>query len=407
MMLSVEEARTAILAGVEAVDPVEVDLEDAYGLVAAEDIFARDRLPRFDNSAMDGFAIRSADARNARPDEPVQLSVTGEVRAGAGGSPAIREGDAIRIATGAALPPEADAIVPIEDVVEAGTVIRLTKPVQEGAHIRAAAEDVEVGDKAIPAEMRLGPGELALLAALGHGRVPVRNRPKVAILVTGDELVPPTGQAERGQIYDSNSTAVWALAREAGAEVILREHVADTAAATTAALEQASGCADLIVSCGGVSVGPYDLVKEALRGLGTVEHWRVAMQPGKPVVIGKVRGVPFLGLPGNPVSVHVTFEQFARPAIKKMSGETALLRPSVVARLTRPVRGAAGRRRFIRVQLSHDEEGTWIATPTGPQGSHIQSSLVDCDGLAIVPEDRAGADPGEMVEVEIWRFPTT
>lgn len=191
---------------------------------------------------------------------------------------------------------------------------------------------------------------------------------------------------------------------EAGAEIVLVRRVADTLSATNAALESAAGCADLIVSCGGVSVGPYDLVKQAVERLGAIDHWRVAMQPGKPVVIGNVGGVPFLGLPGNPVSVHVTFEQFARPAIKKMSGHARLLRPKIRARLKDAMDGRTGRRRFIRVRLCQDDQEMWEATPTGPQGSHIQSSLIDCDGLAILREDQDGAKPGEIVEVEVRRL---
>lgn len=228
----------------------------------------------------------------------------------------------------------------------------------------------------------------------------------MGVLVTGDELIPPTEDAGPGEIYDSNSTAIAALVREAGADLILLEQVPDTESATREALERAAASSDVIVSCGGVSVGPYDLVKDAVGVLGNVDHWRVAMQPGKPVVIGEVRGVPFLGLPGNPVSVHVTFEQFVRPALKKMAGHAALLRPRIYARLTERMDAPPGRRRFIRVRLSNSDGQTWEATPTGAQGSHVQSSLVDCDGVAIVPEDEAGADLGAVLEVEVWRLPT-
>lgn len=338
------------------------------------------------------------------PASPVELRLVGESRAAAGEPGSINVQEAMRIATGAPLPGGSDAMVPVENAIAADDCVRLTTPVSEGSHIRRATEDVQIGDRVIPTGVALGAGELALLAALGHPSVTVRKRPRVAVLVTGDELVPPGGQAGPGQIYDSNSIGLSGLVREAGAELVLLERVADTASATTAALERASACADLVISCGGVSVGPYDLVKEALGGQGTVDHWRVAMQPGKPLVIGKLLGLPFLGLPGNPVSAHVTFEQFARPAIKKMVEHMTLLRPRIRARLTRSLRGSVGRR-FVRVRLTQSDEHKFDATPTGAQGSHIHSSLVDCHGLAVIPEDREGAEPGDLLEVEVWRLP--
>lgn len=405
-MMSVDEARAAVLARIDPLNPVDIPLDQAHGLVTATDIVARGRLPRFDNSAMDGYAIRSADVLGATSTSPVELSVVGEVRAARGEPLTMRRGESVRIATGGAVPPDADAVVPLEETTEVEGAIKLSAAVPRGRHIRRAAEDIEVGDTAVPRGIALGAGELAILAALGHHAARVRQRPRVGVLVTGDELVPPTGNAGHGQIYDSNSTALAALVREAGAEVSLLEVVEDTPSATIAALEQASRSSDFVVSCGGVSVGPYDLVKDAVDRIGTVDHWRVAMQPGKPVVIGKVHDVTFLGLPGNPVSVHVTFEQFARPALRKMAGHRALLRPRVRARLTKRVVAAGGRRRFVRVHLSARSGEVWEANPTGPQGSHIQSSLVDCDGLAIVSEDQDGVQAGETVEVEVWRLPT-
>ena len=406
-MLSVEQARAYVLERIETLPLVDVTLQESWGLVAAQDILARAPLPRFDNSAMDGYAIRSADVALADASQPVQLTIAGEVRAAMGTPPALERGQAIRIATGAGLPAGADAVVPIEEIEETGGRISVKQPASPGKHIRRTGEDLETGDVAIPRGVSLGAGELALLAALGQDRVQVRRRPRVSVLVTGDELVPPDEEAGPGQIYDSNSTAMETLVREAGAEVILREQVADTADATASALARAGRSSDIVVCCGGVSVGPYDLVKSAVADAGTVDHWRVAMQPGKPVVIGNVGEVPFLGLPGNPVSVHVTFEQFVRPALKKMSGHTSLLRPRIQARLTQPIHAPSGRRRFVRVRLSPGEANRWDATPTGAQGSHIQSSLVNCHGVAIVPEDREGAEIGAVLTVEVWRLPET
>ena len=406
-MLSVEQARAHILERIEMLPLVELMLQESWGLVAARDILACAPLPRFDNSAMDGYAVRSREVALATAAQPVQLTIAGEVRAAMGTPPTLEQGQAIRIATGAGLPDGADAVVPVEETEEMGDRIAVKRAVEPAQHIRRAGEDLEIGDVAIPRGVALGAGELALLAAFGQKRVQVRRRPRVSVLVTGDELVPPNEEAGPGQVYDSNSTAMEALVREAGAEVVFHEHVPDTPAATESVLEKAGPSSDMIVCCGGVSVGPYDLVKSAVAGAGRVDHWRVAMQPGKPVVIGDVGGVPFLGLPGNPVSVHVTFEQFVRPALKKMSGHASLLRPRIKARLTESIKAPSGRRRFVRVRLSLGEADQWEARPTGAQGSHIQSSLVNCHGVAIVPEDREGAEIGAVLAVEVWRLPET
>lgn len=403
-MLSVDEARVHVLERVAALPKVDKTLESAWGFPTAQDIVAAAPLPRFDNSAMDGFAVRSEDVALATLSDPVRLAIAGEVRAGAGIADPLGPGRAIRIATGAAVPEGADSVVPIEVVEETGGKVAVVQPARAGQHIRRAGEDLQPGDLAIPQGTRLMAGELALLAALGETAVRVRRAPRVAVLVTGDELVSPGEVAGVGQIYDSNSIALDVLLQEAGAEITLMSRVGDTAASTESALENArSGC-DMVLCCGGVSVGPYDLVKEAVARAGRVDHWRVAMQPGKPLVIGDVGGTPFLGLPGNPVSVHVTFEQFVRPALRKMQGYKALLRPRIEARLTRTVPSRSGRRRFIRVRLTNDGAG-WEATPTGGQGSHIQSSLVDCHGLAIVPEDQDRSEAGMLLTVEVWRLP--
>lgn len=404
-MLSVEEAREHVLGNTRALDPTEVALDDAWGLVAADDIIAGGSLPRFDNSAMDGYAIRSADVADAARSHPVELVVAGEVRATEGPVSSLDAGQAIRIATGAALPLDADAIVPVEQTEETGNIVSIFTAAVAGQHIRRAGEDMLPGDAAVSKGAELGAGELALLAALGHDRVWVRPRPKVALLVTGDELVQPSAHAGPGEIYDSNSTALRALVREAGGEAVLLERVPDTDTDTIAALDRAGTLGDIIVSCGGVSMGLHDRVKVAVERLGTIDHWRVAMQPGKPVVIGRVNGVLFLGLPGNPVSVHVTFEQFVRPALRKMSGHEGLLRPRVLACLTEPLPASRGRRRFVRVRLSSDDGKEWRATPTGPQGSHIQSSLVGCHGVAVVPENDGGAEAGTWLTIEVWRLP--
>jgi molybdopterin molybdotransferase len=239
---------------------------------------------------------------------------------------------------------------------------------------------------------------------MGFSPLRVRRGPKVAILVTGDELVPPEAQPGPGQIRDSNSIALRALVADAGGDSLVFPSVRDDRTATLEAFRRAGEIADLVLSSGGVAVGKYDFVKEVVAELGRIDMWRVAMQPGKPVVLGSIGSTPFLGLPGNPVSIHVGFEQFVRPAIRKMRGCRGLLRPSVVAELTEPIKKRPGRLHFVRVGL-HARSGKWFATPTGAQGSHIQSSLIDCNGVARFDIEETKIDAGSEVVVEVWRLP--
>jgi molybdopterin molybdotransferase len=252
--------------------------------------------------------------------------------------------------------------------------------------------------------IELGPGESALLASLGLSPVPVVRRPRVAILVTGDELVAPEAEVEPGRIRDSNTVALKTLAEEAGAEIVMSERVPDRRDATLAAFDKASSAGDLVISSGGVAVGKYDFVKDVIEELGSIDLWRVAMQPGKPVVLGTVGETPFLGLPGNPVSIHVGFEQFVRPAIRKMRGCRSLLRPTVRATLAEALDKPPGRLHFVRVRLTAADDG-WVAVPTGAQGSHIQSSLVECHGVARFPLEATTLEAGDTVTVEVWRLP--
>jgi molybdopterin molybdotransferase len=403
-MLTVDEARTRVLDAVELLNVEEVLISDALGCVLAHDQHAPHPLPRFANSAMDGFAVRGSDAGAASESSPVTLEVVGEVRAGDPGTVRVESGTAARIMTGGALPPGADAVVPIEEVEESATTVVVKAATSAGRHVRPAGDDVDEGELLVMAGTELGPGEIALLAAMGVSPVPVRGAPRVAVLVTGDELVDPEAEPGPGQIRDSNSVALRALVAEAGARVVLFERVSDDRAATLGAFKRAGDLADLVVSSGGVAVGKYDFVKDVVEELGNIDLWRVAMQPGKPVVLGDIGGRMFLGLPGNPVSIHVGFEQFVRPAIRKMRGCRSLLRPTIEARLTEPIDKRPGRLHFVRVRLSASSDG-WKATPTGPQGSHIQSSLVDCHGVARFGIDSTHLDAGDSVAVEVWRLP--
>jgi molybdopterin molybdotransferase len=403
-MLNVEEARRRVLDAVRPLEVDEVPIGDARDLVLAETLVAPHPLPRFANSAMDGYAVRSEDVAGATEESPASLQLAGEVRAGEPGEMHVAEGAAVRIMTGAPLPPGADTVAPIEEAEESDgrVLVRATKA--PGQHVRPAGDDLEEGAELVHAGTELGAGEMALLATMGFSPVRVRRGPRVAVLVTGDELVPPESEPGPGQIRDSNSVALRALVQEAGGEPIPFPPVRDDRAATLEAFKRAGDLADLVVSSGGVSVGGYDFVKPVIEELGAIDLWRVAMQPGKPVVLGRIGDVPFLGLPGNPVSIHVGFEQFVRPAIRKMRGCRSLLRPTLVAKLTETIEKRPGRLHFVRVRLEAADDG-WRATSTGPQGSHIQSSLIGCHGVARFEIDESRIDAGREVTVEVWRLP--
>jgi molybdopterin molybdotransferase len=397
-MLTVPEARRLILDLVSIGAPLEAPLADAVGLCPIADVVARNAVPRFDNSSMDGYAVRRADLAPGR-----RLSLRGEVRAGAPPGARLGEGEAYRIMTGAELPLGADSVLPIEVARESDGYVQIEE-LPDASFVRRRGEDISPGDVLVEAGHDLGAGELGLLAAAGMDRVTVRAKPRVAWITTGDELVAPDDFPAPGQIRDSNAVALDVLIREAGGIPTGFPRVADDPDAVERVLKEAAAGADLVVSAGGVSVGRHDCVREVVESRGDVSMWRVAMQPGKPVLAGRVHGAPFVGLPGNPVSVHVAFEQFVRPALRKWLGARALLRPVVRATLTERLEKASGRLHFVRVRLGVDESGI-SATPTGAQGSHIQSSLVDCHGVARFDIEQTLLEAGEMVPVEVWQLP--
>lgn len=399
-LLDVDVARERVLERVAALEAAEVPLDESIGLVIAKDVKAPHPMPRFDNSAMDGYALRSVDASVP----PVELRLSGELRAGAHSEEELEPGTAVKIMTGAAIPPGADAVIEVEETLEAGGVVEVRASVAPGRNVRPAGDDFAHGALLIERGVEIGSGEAALLASIGNTPVTVHRRPRVAALITGDELVDPDAEPEPGQIRDSNSIALRTLIRENGGELLMLERVPDTLDDHLNAFERAAEAADLIVSSGGVAVGDFDFVKDAVERLGAIDLWRVAMQPGKPVVLGDVRGVPFLGLPGNPVSVHVSFEQFVRPALRKMRGCSTLMRPTVTAILAGDLRKRPGRLHFVRVRLSRRDDG-WVATPTGAQGSHVQTSLVDCHGVARFGKTEESLRAGSEVVVEVWRLP--
>lgn len=398
-MLSVDEARARVLEAVERLDGVEVFIRDAVGFALADDAVAPHALPRFDNSAMDGYAVRAVDC--ASPG--TTLEIIGEVRAGDPGELKVLPGKAARIMTGAPVPPGADSIVPVEETEESNGRVLVRIAAEEGRHVRPAGDDIQRGSTVVAAGTEIGAGEVAVLASLGISPVRVVRKPKVIVLVTGDELVAPEEEPPPGRIRDSNSIALATLVGQAGGDLVRVEHVRDDRDATLAAFERAAADADLLVSSGGVAVGRYDFVKEVVEQLGRIDMWKVAMQPGKPVVLGRVRNTLFLGLPGNPVSIHVSFEQFVRPAIRKMRGCRSLFRPTVPARLADAIDKRPGRLHFVRVRLE-DRDGEWVAHPRA-QGSHVQSSLVDIHGVARFDLDASHLDAGDQVVVEVWRLP--
>ena len=390
-LLSIEEARAAVASSCALLPAEPVALEDAAGRVLAADVRAGADAPAFDNSAMDGFAVRS-DASSG------PLRIVDESRAGRPASRPLAAGEAIRISTGAGLPAGADAVAPLERATEADGRVTLTEPVAPGQHVRHAGEDLRAGAVVLRAGTSLGAGGLSVAAAAGAGALSCARRPRVAILCTGDELRPPGSPLGPGEIHNSNGPMLAALAAQEGAEVVAVETVRDTRAETEAALAAALGAADVTIVSGGVSVGPHDHVKPALEALGVAQRfWRVDLQPGKPTWFGARGGQLVFGLPGNPVSSFVTFALFARPALRALQGAQPLP-PRERAVLTEDVPRRA-RTQALRVRLDA-ADGTLRATPTGAQGSHVTASLLGADALAFVAAGEGVAAAGEQVPVE-------
>ncbi|OII63592.1 molybdopterin molybdenumtransferase MoeA [Streptomyces sp. CC53] len=426
---SVDEHLDDILGSIRPLDPIELQLPDAQGCVLVDDVTVPVALPPFDNSSMDGYAVRVADVAGAGEEYPAVLTVVGDVAAGSGELPEVGPGQAARIMTGAPLPPGAEAVVPVEwtdggagggaattmraastDPDGAGGEVRVYRPVEARAHVRARGSDVQAGEPALAAGTVLGPAQIGLLAAIGRGTVRVRPRPRVVVMSTGSELVQPGEALGPGQIYDSNSYALSAAARDAGALAYRVGAVTDDADGLRAAIEDQLVRADLLVTTGGVSVGAYDVVKEALsapdgtEGGSGVDFRRLAMQPGKPQGFGTVGPdhVPLLALPGNPVSSYVSFELFVRPAIRTLMGLKDVHRPRARAALSadKALTSPAGKRQFLRG--TYDAQAGTV-TPVGGAGSHLVAALAHADALLVVPEDTTIVGPGAELEVVIIR----
>lgn len=412
-MLSVEEAFDRIVSTFNQLEAEDKPILDSLGQVLDVDVYSRFDIPPLDNSAMDGYAVRHKDLKGASADNPVVLEVVGVVSAGEIPTNRVEQGTTIRIMTGAAIPDGCDAVVPFEDtdeterkdagldMDEVGVMVEQPR----GKHIRPAGEDVMKGQKVLKKGSVIRPAEVGVLASLGLEQVRVIRRPTVAILATGNELLSPGQDIDEGKIYDSNSYSLYTSVLKYGGIPRLLGIAKDNLQDMNKMLDRGLD-ADLLLTSAGVSKGDYDMVKDVLTNRGEVKFWSVRMRPAKPLAWGMIRGskknknVPHLGLPGNPVSAIVAFEEFVRPAILKMLGKTQLIKPTIEARLMGSIINFDGRRVFARVHVIHDD-GTYYAYPLKSQGSNILTSMVAANGLAICSENEARMDKGRLVRVKM------
>ena len=406
-MLSVTEARERILANFRPVETTTLPLARATSRTLAGDIVAKTDLPPFDNSSVDGFALRVSDTTGATSTSPRTLEVVADIRAGDYSATPLQPGQAARIMTGAAIPPGAEAVVMIEDTdfndrtpgTPAPQTMTVKKALQTGENVRRRGDDLRAEDKVLSTGTRLRAQEIGLLAMLGLAEVPVYRQPKVALLSSGDELLPVDVPLTPGKIHDSNSYILASLIASAGAEILQLGVAADTEADVRSRLERAvAEKADVILSSAGVSVGAFDYVKSVVEADGKLDFWRVNMRPGKPLAFGKYHDIPFFGLPGNPVSAFIGFEVFVRPALEKLAGLTPRLHPRQTAKLTQPVE-SDGRESYLRA-IVKEEDGHLVVSLTGHQGSGNIFSLVQANALLIVPSGVKSL-PAHS-DVEIW-----
>ncbi len=404
-MISVEEALERILDQITALEEVHVPLSAVQGLVLAQDIVAYDDIPPFANSAMDGFALRSQDTHAQNGVLP-RLRVTGGVAAGYVADHAVEEGTAMRVMTGAPIPPGADSVIQIELTNYDGPESTWVEVLQEVAphnNIRPAGEDMRKGQVVIQRGTEVGPWEIGVLATLGYAQVPVIRRPHVAILGTGDEVIDIDELLRPGKIRNSNSYLLEAAVLRAGATA----HRLGVAQDTTESLREKfreAATYDLIFTSGGVSVGDFDLVKDIMTEQGNINFWRINMRPGKPVAFGRIGHVPLLGLPGNPVSTAVTFELFGRPILRKMQGHTRLLKPQIPVVVEDGVTDSVMRRHYVRAHVEWYDDH-FVARTTGSQGSNIMTSLLQANAFVIVPEGGVTIQPGDMAKAMMLDWP--
>ena len=405
-LVSVEDHLADILAAVTPIDAETVPLADAHGRTLREPVRAAVDLPVFDNSAMDGFAVRYADVESASADAPVRLRVTADLPAGTADDPRIAHGTAARIMTGAPIPADADAVVPFEDTAggladSLGEITVLAPPGAIGAHIRRAGEDVRRGDTVLAPGTLLGALQLAAAAAAGATEMVVSRPPRVVVVSTGTELAAPGAPLERGQIPESNGTLLHALVEEAGAVVGRRAIVSDEQGALGSLLDELAASGerfDAVILSGGVSAGAYEPVRQTLADVMTFR--KVAMQPGKPQGFGRLAGGALaFGLPGNPVSVAVSFETFVRPALLAMQGRTTVQRERIALPTTAGWRTPPGRRQYLPVALNRTDPRGWRVAPASSGGSHLAARLGQAEAYAIIPAEVEAVDAGDIVDV--------
>ncbi len=401
-MRPLDQAQRDVLAAIERLPAGRIELANAAGLALAEAVVARHDLPPFANSAMDGYAVIASDV--AEP--PVVLDVLEDVAAGSVPTQVVVPGSAIKIMTGAPMPAGADTVVPVEDTEPGETSVRILVAWPHGASVRPAGGDVSAGTTVLQIGERLTPARLGVCASLGYDRPLVRRRPRVAIMSTGDEIVgPETAELAPGKIRDANRFTLRGSLEELGVEVIDMGIVGDDAAALRDRFAEAASVSDVVVSSGGVSMGEYDLVKHLLAELGSVDFWKVAMKPAKPFAFGRLGDTPFFGLPGNPVSVAVAYEQFLRPALLHMMGASFLFRPRFMGVLKETVVTDPEKVVFLRVAIVPGADGLLQASLSGAQGSNILTALAAADALAVIPVGIAEVAAGTLVELEMLRMP--
>ncbi len=398
-MIPVEEAWQRIAAALRPLPPAPHSLAESAGLVLGTDIISTENMPPFASATMDGYAVVAADAEPTR-------QILAQQEAGAANAPAVHPGAAVRIMTGAPLPAGADAVIPFEDADESDGTVRLRRSVRTGENLRQPGTDIAAGQAVLAAGTRLGPAEVGLLASLGQVTISAHPRPIVAILTTGEELVPPEVTPGPGQIRDSNSLALAAAVSEAGGVPLPLGAVADSEPDLRASILDGISRADVLLTSGGVSMGTKDLVKPLLAELGTVHFGRVAQKPGKPMTFATVTGKPVFGLPGFPVSSLVCFENLVRPALRLLAGHARLWRPEVPVRLTHDLRRDHERLEFIRAQVRRLEGVLW-ATPTGAQASSRLASLVGANALLRVAPGPDAAFAGDEVIAILTSQPET
>jgi molybdopterin molybdotransferase len=396
---SVEEALAAILERIPVLEPEVVLLDEALGRVLAEDVHADIHVPPFDNSAMDGYAVRGADTAGATAERPAVLRVVADLPAGRVPDTAVGPGEAIRIMTGAPMPAGADAIVRVEDTERGEGTVLVRAPSRPGRDVRLAGEDVRAGELILPRGTYVRPAEVGMLAMLGRRRVQVIRRPRVAVLTTGDELVDVDEPVTPGKIRNVNLYSICAQVRWCGGEPIALGVARDTLEDLEAKVREGM-TADMLVTSAGVSVGDYDVVKVVLDKLGRIDFWRVNMKPAKPIAFGRIGDIPMFGLPGNPASSMVAFEEFVRPAILKMQGRRALRHPTLAAVSEAELDNRGGRRSYVRGYVHAHGDG-YRVRPAGPEGAGIMTAMVRANCFIVIPEDVARVAPGDAVTVEL------